>query len=94
MRAPNLPPPLIWYRHMRVGEKIFKMQQNDRRKQQNVRAITPRGKELQNVRAITPRGKELHKSPRGKIVYPIAQFFIRVTRFSGFRQVRINSRKK
>jgi len=68
---------------MRVGEKTFKNAKKsavwDRRKQQNVRAITPRGKELH----------KLHKSPRGNIVYPILQFFIEVTRFSGFRQVKI-----
>ena len=58
---------------MRVGEKNI---QKKRSKQQN-------------VRAITPRGKELHKSPRVNMVSPRLQFFIRVTRFSGFRQVKI-----
>ena len=53
---------------MRVGEKISKKSAVwDRRKQQNVRAITPRGKELQNVRAITPRGKT-YTNPRGEIL--------------------------
>jgi hypothetical protein len=42
-----------------------------------------------------PRGeKSYNATPRGNIVYPTLQFFIRVTSISGFGQVKITGKKK
>ena len=80
---------------MRVGEKnIQKKRSLGQTEATKCSGNHPAGKRVTKCSGNHPAGKDLHKSPRGNIVCPILQFFIRVTRFSGFGQVKITGKSR